>query len=58
VQAALGERVGPGAYVNYIDPDQQDWATASYGANLPRLRELAGRYDPDRVLGFAQSVTA
>lgn len=58
VQQALAQVAGAGAYVNYLDPGQQDWAQASYGANLPRLREVAGRYDPDRVFAFAQGLTA
>ncbi|MGI9003026.1 MAG: FAD-binding oxidoreductase [Pseudonocardia sp.] len=57
VQAALAELVGTGAYVNYIDPGQQDWAQAYYGANLPRLRAAAHRYDPDAVFAFAQGLT-
>ncbi|GAA3872717.1 FAD-binding oxidoreductase [Saccharothrix violaceirubra] len=55
--AALRDGIGGGTgYVNYIDPDMPDWATSYYGPNLPRLREVAARYDPDRVLAFAQGV--
>jgi hypothetical protein len=57
VQAALATAIGTGAYVNYIDPGQQDWAAAYYGDNLPRLREAVTKYDPDHVFDFAQGLT-
>jgi FAD/FMN-containing dehydrogenase len=56
VQQALTSTVGTGAYVNYLNPGQKDWAGAYYGANLPRLRQVIKKYDPDRVFDFAQSV--
>ncbi|MDQ3787466.1 MAG: FAD-binding oxidoreductase [Actinomycetota bacterium] len=56
VRDGLGRLAGPHGYVNYIDPAMPDWATAYYGDNLPRLREVAATYDPDKVFAFAQAV--
>lgn len=56
----LGERLKNdfhGAYVNYIDPLQKDWATAYYGGNLERLREIKTVVDPEPAFfRFQQSV--
>jgi FAD/FMN-containing dehydrogenase len=56
VQQALAPIVGTGAYVNYLNPGQKDWASAYYGTNLSRLRKVIRKYDPDHVFDFAQSV--
>ncbi|MFC4951148.1 BBE domain-containing protein [Pseudonocardia sp. GCM10023141] len=56
VRSALGELVGATGYVNYIDAAMPDWATAYYGGNLERLRQVARTYDPDRVFGFGQGL--
>jgi hypothetical protein len=55
VQQKLASLVGRGAYVNYLNAGQSDWAQASYAANLPRLRAVVRSYDPHGVFSFPQS---
>lgn len=45
-----------GAYVNFPDPQLEDWATAYHGANYDRLLRIKAAYDPDGVFGFPQSI--
>ncbi|GGM72561.1 hypothetical protein GCM10011609_05450 [Lentzea pudingi] len=52
----LGKMFGATGYVNYIDPQMPDWASAYYGSSLTRLREVARKYDPDRVFVFPQGL--
>ena len=50
--ASLRPFMGPRRYVNYMSEDdlrQGDNLTAVYGPNLPRLRQLKKRYDPENV---------
>jgi FAD/FMN-containing dehydrogenase len=56
VRAGLQRLAGAAAYVNYIDPRQPGWGTAYYDGNLARLRDVAERYDPDKVFAFAQGI--
>jgi FAD binding domain-containing protein/berberine-like enzyme len=56
VRDGLGAQLGTTGYVNYVDPGLPDWGTAYYGGNLPKLREVAARYDPDAVFTFPQAV--
>jgi FAD/FMN-containing dehydrogenase len=45
--AALTPYLAPTRYVNYLEDDASDPAATAYGPNLPRLRELKTKYDPD-----------
>ncbi len=45
-----------GAYVNYIDPLQHDWAKMYYGDNYKRLVSIKEKIDPDNFFNFQQSI--
>lgn len=49
--AGLQRFAGARRYMNYLDADEEAVAAAAaaYGPNLPRLRQLKKRYDPDNV---------
>ncbi|MFI6134189.1 FAD-binding oxidoreductase [Micromonospora sp. NPDC051141] len=50
-------RFAPDAsYVNFTDPDLEDWRRAYYGPNAERLAQVKRRYDPDRFFAFPQAV--
>jgi FAD/FMN-containing dehydrogenase len=53
-----GAFAGPGAYLNFADPDlgPEQSGRAYYGPNLERLTEVKRRYDPDRFFRSAQGV--
>jgi FAD binding domain/Berberine and berberine like len=57
VRSQLGNLFGANGYVNYIDPELPDWANAYYGGNLPKLRQVAKKYDPNGMFTFAQGLT-
>jgi FAD/FMN-containing dehydrogenase len=56
LHAETGEFAPDASYVNFTDPDLDDWRGAYYGPNAARLAEVKRRYDPDRFFRFAQSV--
>jgi FAD/FMN-containing dehydrogenase len=45
-----------GTYVNFVDADIADWATAYYRSNLARLARVKSEYDPDDIFGGPQSI--
>lgn len=51
-----GKEVGWGAYVNYVDARQENWAKAYYGEGVERLKELKKKWDPENVFWFPQSI--
>ncbi|WP_410670879.1 FAD-binding oxidoreductase [Amycolatopsis sp. cmx-4-68] len=56
LHAETGEFAPDAAYVNFADPDLEDWRGAYYGPNAARLAEVKRRYDPDRFFSFPQAL--
>jgi len=52
--ASVAPYLAPMRYVNYLEEDATDPAAIAYGANLPRLREIKRKYDPENF--FRQNV--
>jgi FAD/FMN-containing dehydrogenase len=52
----MGEFAPDASYVNFTDPDLDDWRTAYYGPNAARLVEVKHHWDPDRVFSSAQAI--
>ncbi|MBB6346443.1 FAD/FMN-containing dehydrogenase [Nonomuraea muscovyensis] len=54
--ARLSPWASGAVYPNYPDADLEDWASAYYGSNLPRLREVKAAHDPEGLFRHAQSL--
>jgi FAD/FMN-containing dehydrogenase len=55
-QNALRPYLSGEVYQNYADENLDDWPTAYYGANYPRLQQIKQRYDPADLFHHPQSV--
>lgn len=55
-RTALVPYVGTSGYANYADPALNDYATAYWGPNLERLKQVKKTYDPHKVFSFPQAV--
>jgi len=47
--ASLTPYLAPTRYVNYLEEDASDPVTIAYGPNLPRLRAIKAKYDPENL---------
>lgn len=52
----MGKFAADASYVNFTDPDLDDWRAAYHGPNAERLAQTKRRYDPDRVFSFSQAI--
>jgi FAD/FMN-containing dehydrogenase len=55
-RAALDPYVSQQAYQNYIDPKLENYQAAYYAQNLPRLRTIKAKYDPNDLFRFPKGI--
>ena len=58
--ASLTPYLSPRRYINYMNDDemkQNDALAAVYGPNLPRLKQIKKRYDPENVFHLNLNIT-
>jgi FAD/FMN-containing dehydrogenase len=56
VMASLESHASGGIYVNYPEADLENWSSAYWGENLPRLQAIKRQIDPDDLFHHAQSI--
>ncbi|MEV2226594.1 FAD-binding oxidoreductase [Nocardia vinacea] len=54
--AAVAPHAAPGAYVNYLDDDEDHRIPGAYGDAYPRLRSLKRIYDPANMFRFNRNI--
>jgi FAD/FMN-containing dehydrogenase len=57
--AAMAPHFATGRYVNYLNAEEMDQASAvesAFGPNWKRLREVKRRYDPDNIFHMNQNI--
>ena len=52
----MGRFMGRGAFQNFVDPSLKNAQDAYFGDNLPRLRLVKAKVDPDSAFRFAQGI--
>jgi hypothetical protein len=55
--AALRPVCSGGAYVNFMDHDEQAAGQVAYGGTLRRLQQVKAAYDPGNVFRLNQNIT-
>ena len=55
--AALRPVCSGGAYVNFMDHDEQAADQVAYGGTLRRLQQVKAAYDPGNVFRLNQNIT-
>lgn len=56
MRSVLEAQATGGVYANYPDLSLSDWGRKYWGNNLPRLKEIKARHDPEAVFDHAHSI--
>lgn len=52
----MEQYTSPSCYQNFIDPSQENYLDAYYGANLAQLQAVKRKYDPTDLFHYPQSI--